>query len=658
MKTRLLSLLVVLFATTALWAHTFKSGNLYYNTLSDSTVEVIQDDSYASLTTVAIPSMVSDNSTIYTITEIGAWAFRGCAKLTSVTIPNTITSIGRSAFYACTKLSAITIPNSVTSIGESALYGTPWYNNQADGVIYINNTLYQYKGIMPSNTSITVKAGTVSICPYAFSRCTELTSITIPNSVTSIGESAFSNCMGMTSITISNSITSIEASVFFGCEKLTSIIIPNSVTSIGQGAFSGCTELTSITIPSSVTSIGGYAFEGTPWFNNQPLGVVYINNMLYAYNGTMPSNTSITVQEGTVSICPYAFNECSHLASITIPSSITSIGEFAFWYCKGLTSITIPNRVTSIGSGAFAGCWQLTSIAIPDGVTSIETKTFLDCKGLTSVSIPNSVTSIGQDAFAGCTSLASITIPSKVTSIENGAFKDCTGLTSMTICAETPPTIYSDTYKNVPTDIVVYVPCNKQNTYAMAEWWYTFGNYNETMAAMVNLKSIDDDQGTVVMKKQATCEDNTAIIEAIAKENFCFARWSDGNTDNPRTIIVTGDTTYTAEFKSNLCTITVIYDTKKGCVSGGGNYTYGTQVRLEASANSGYEFVKWSDGKTYNPYIFTATKDLTLEAEFRSTTAVENVSADTPAPRKILCNGQVLILRDGKIFTPTGVEVR
>ena len=371
----------------------------------------------------------------------------------------------------------------------------------------------------------------------------------------------------------------------------------------------------------------------------------------------MPSNTSITVQEGTVSICPYAFNECSHLASITIPSSITSIGEFAFWYCKGLTSITIPNRVTSIGSGAFAGCWQLTSIAIPDGVTSIETKTFLDCKGLTSVSIPNSVTSIGQDAFAGCTSLASITIPSKVTSIENGAFKDCTGLTSMTICAETPPTIYSDTYKNVPTDIVVYVPCNKQNTYAMAEWWYAFGNYNETMAAMVNLKS-QDDQGTVVMKKQATCEDNTAIIEAIAKENFCFARWSDGNTDNPRTIIVTGDTTYTAEFKSNLCTITVIYDTQKGCVSGGGNYTYGTQVRLEASANSGYEFVKWSDGKTYNPYIFTATKDLTLEAEFRSTTAVENVSVDTPAPRKILRNGQVLILRNGKTFTPTGVEVR
>ncbi len=68
--------------------------------------------------------------------------------------------------------------------------------------------------------------------------------------------------------------------------------------------------------------------------------------------------------------------------------------------------------------------------------------------------------------------------------------------------------------------------------------------------------------------------------------------------------------------------------------------------------------MKWSDGKTYNPYKFPATRDLTLEAEFRSTTAVENVSADTHAPRKIFRNGQVLILRDGKIFTPTGMEVR
>lgn len=751
MKTRLLSLFVALLATTALWSYDLKFGNLYYNILTDSTVGVVRDGSYASLTTVTIPSTFSHNGTVYTVTEIKFWAFKECAKLTSVTIPGSVTYIEGSAFAGCSSLATITIPNSVTNIGQDAFEGTPWYENQPDGAIYINNMLYNYKGTMPSNTSITVKEGTVSICQYAFyeqiklvsitfpnslksigkcafAYCNGLTSITIPYGVTTIGEQAFRSCDFLTSITIPNSVTSIEEEAFYSCRRLTSITIPNSittigirvfegcrgltsvsipnsvtsiestalgnctgltsivipssVTSIGNWAFKECTSLASVSIPSSVTSVGEYAFKGTPWFENHPTGVVYINNMLYAYNGTMPSNTSIAVKAGTVSICQGAFRGCTGLTSITIPNGVTTIGVWAFRDCKGLESITIANTVTSIGNWAFLNCTGLTSVTIPNGMKSIGNNIFSGCTGLTSLTIPDSVTWIGSsassgctgltsvtllnsliwiggEAFSKCTGLTSITIPSKVTGIGDWAFADCTGLTSITICAETPPTIYLETYKNVPTNVVMYIPCGKRNTYAAAEWWNLLNNYTETMTAIVSLKSQDNDQGTVVMKKQATtCEDNTAIIEAIAKENYRFARWSDGNTDNPRTIIVTGDTTYTAEFGSNLCTITVIYDNMKGAVTGTGNYTIGTQVCLEATPNSGYEFVKWSDGKTYNPYKFPATGDLTLEAEFRSTTAVENVSADTPAPRKIFRNGQVLILRDGKIFTPTGVEVR
>ena len=751
MKTRLLSLFVALLATTALWSYDLKFGNLYYNILTDSTVGVVRDGSYASLTTVTIPSTFSHNGTVYTVTEIKFWAFKECAKLTSVTIPGSVTYIEGSAFAGCSSLATITIPNSVTNIGQDAFEGTPWYENQPDGAIYINNMLYNYKGTMPSNTSITVKEGTVSICQYAFyeqiklvsitfpnslksigkcafAYCNGLTSITIPYGVTTIGEQAFRSCDFLTSITIPNSVTSIEEEAFYSCRRLTSITIPNSittigirvfegcrgltsvsipnsvtsiestalgnctgltsivipssVTSIGNWAFKECTSLASVSIPSSVTSVGEYAFKGTPWFENHPTGVVYINNMLYAYNGTMPSNTSIAVKAGTVSICQGAFRGCTGLTSITIPNGVTTIGVWAFRDCKGLESITIANTVTSIGNWAFLNCTGLTSVTIPNGMKSIGNNIFSGCTGLTSLTIPDSVTWIGSsassgctgltsvtllnsliwiggEAFSKCTGLTSITIPSKVTGIGDWAFADCTGLTSITICAETPPTIYLETYKNVPTNVVMYIPCGKRNTYAAAEWWNLLNNYTETMTAIVSLKSQDNDQGTVVMKKQATtCEDNTAIIEAIAKENYRFARWSDGNTDNPRTIIVTGDTTYTAEFGSNLCTITVIYDNMKGAVTGTGNYTIGTQVCLEATPNSGYEFVKWSDGKTYNPYKFPATGDLTLEAEFRSTTAVENVSADTPAPRKIFRNGQVLILRDGNTFTTTGVEVK
>jgi hypothetical protein len=284
------------------------------------------------------------------VTNIGNYAFYGCSRLTSVTIPDSVTSIRDHTFQGCSSLTSVTIPDSVTSIGENAFFN-----------------------------------------------CSSLTSVTIPDSVTSIGNSAFQGCNSLETIGVvdGNSEYTSQGGVLFDKNKTTLIqypaskkndhySIPDSVTSIGDTAFWGCSSLASVTIPDSVTSIASGAFYGCS------------------------SLTSVTISDSVTSLGDHAFAYCSSLTSVTIGNSVTSIENGAFYGCSRLTNVTIPESVTSIGDDAFNRCSSLTSVTIPDSVTSLGGAAFASCSGLTSVTIPDSVTSIGRGAFIACSRLTSI----------------------------------------------------------------------------------------------------------------------------------------------------------------------------------------------------------------------------------------------------------
>ena len=309
-----------------------------------------------------------------------------------------------------------------------------------------------------------------------------------------------------------------------------------------------------------------------------------------------------------------AFRGKSILQSIVLPENLTEIGSVAFSECSSLTSITIPNSVTSIGNSAFWNCYSLTSITIPNSVTSIGGYAFSYCYSLTSITIPNSVTSIGDLAFSYCYSLTSITIPNSVTSIGGLAFSDCP-LTDITCYAGVPPTCGNDVFSSdVYSSATLTVPAVSKNDYLITSPWGAFLNI-ETMDVtyyQLSVTSSDENMGSVSETKKYYTPNEVVEIYAEPYNGYKFTGWSDGNTDNPRTITMTGNLTLTANFAVRPYEVTLTCDEAQGTVSGSGEYAPGTQVTITATAKEGYQFSywriyynEWDYNTVYeNPYTF------------------------------------------------------
>ncbi|MBQ9296654.1 MAG: leucine-rich repeat protein [Paludibacteraceae bacterium] len=359
-----------------------------------------------------------------------------------------------------------------------------------------------------------------------------------------------------------------------------------------------------------------------------------------------------SVTYSVTSIGGSAFWGCSGLTSVTIGNSVTSIGSQAFQYCTGLTSVTIPNSVTSIGNYAFSNVaniiysgsatgspWEARSVnGYVDGylVYSDETKTnLLACSSAATgdIDIPNSVTSIGNSAFDDCSGLTSVTIPNSVTSIGNYAFAYCRGLTSVTIDAETPPTLGMETFDNT-NNCPIYVPCGTLGVYKTA--WTNYAS-RISYAPLPNKISTQAEYGSVgitSLENYTICDEQPYhyTLTVTANYGYHFTQWSDGNTDNPRVVQTTQDTTFTAEFARNP-TITYVFDSKMGTVTGPAMTATGIaaeNITFNATPYYGYHFVQWSDGNTDNPRTIWLSQDTTFTAEFAKNTYTISTTSANP----------------------------
>ena len=110
----------------------------------------------------------------------------------------------------------------------------------------------------------------------------------------------------------------------------------------------------------------------------------------------------------------------------------------------------------------------------------------------------------------------------------------------------------------------------------------------------ITVNSNNDAWGTV-SGAGSYADGATATLTATPKEGYVFVKWQDGNTDNPRTITVTADATYTAEFAA----IPVVPGVKVSF--NGSNWDAGTYAAQ-------YYEGQYQDGSPYAGWVVSAAQ--------------------------------------------------
>ena len=92
--------------------------------------------------------------------------------------------------------------------------------------------------------------------------------------------------------------------------------------------------------------------------------------------------------------------------------------------------------------------------------------------------------------------------------------------------------------------------------------------------------------------------DEVVLTAVPANGNIEFVRWSDGNTDNPRTLVANRDYDLVAEFHHKTQTKQLSVDAYYGETTGSGTYHIGDRVDITLTPYEGFHLVHWDDDES------------------------------------------------------------
>ena len=559
------------------------------------------------------------------VVSIGAYAFQECTKLTTVNLGKGIKKIDTQAFIFCTALQKVRWSDCLESIGDMAFYnctnigdtvffpktfktmgwgafGSENYNSDSKVMVWEAihaDDFVRYESDVPGENHFTyiLFGDSVEYIPKMLCKFMYNDTIKLPETVKAIGESAFVNCSRLQSIHIPEGVTSIGASAFAGCKKLKQLVLPSGLQEIPEQLCNLCEALDSVKLPAGLTVIPQKAFNG-----------------------------------------------CTALRSIKIPNSVTNIGNNAFSNCP-LDTVVFPTSLNVLGDGVFNQL-NLTSspkhLVLNDKLVATGMSTFANWNDLETIVIGKNVSILGQDCFWA-----------------DSAVKD------ITCYAAQPPLIYDATFDGVPDSAVVHVLSGSVAAYKAAQYWSRF--------RIVALDSEEVIQKTVTVDAGETTADFTWPTDSAA-HSYQIDIYKDGSVFCKLTLGSKGQLlgiSFNAPGRRNAPTAnaqTVNVSTLSFKVTGldeASRYNYVLSVLDEGGkplhvyegdfATLGYEGELKGGGDEVIP------TPPVIPSNPEQSQGIEDIpSSDKQSPirRMVLLNGQPVILKDGKIYTLRGEEIR
>ena len=381
------------------------------------------------------------------------------------------------------------------------------------------------------------------------------------------------------------------------------------------------------------------------------------------------------------------------ISALSLSEGITTIGAYAFELCPNITKVTIPSTVTAIGTGAFnaKGFTSITCKATtpPKMVESPKTSTtkhiFQDADFSIPLYVPSgSVVAYKKaDYWKDFTNIQAIDGSGEEGEGEENEYETITVAKSLDLGAALATNEIGITTYHIIGYVTNIVSNDFNTSYNDMTFWIADTNNGATSneeGGFRVYRGKPDVELIVGDKIQVTTRltNFNGVIESMSKASVIRLSSADPNPGG------------TSEY-----TITVLAsDSRLGSVKGSGTYEKGDKVMLSATAGKGARFDRWSDGVTSASRTITVSGDATYTAIFLAIASnnsdkvtkgynnyaeksgvVEPTNGKGLAPknaeqsdteedtttlepaRKIFRDGHIYILRDGKVYSLTGMQL-